>query len=633
MYSNYSYQQQQGQQTHEQNGHVWNGATWVPQQQPVAPTTYASAVQNYQVIRHGQTHSQLVQHYTTHYHGWNAQVTEAQTNLSGLPPPHPMTPQNNEKRTEWEAKQKWAQYYASSCAALAHYHLSMSKGEREPYTRPKSPPPPPSVQKQQKQQQQQQQADKAAAAASKTAKSTVKLELKKAESSKVQKTAKPAKDDANIGKLRTSSSAASDGGLYSKFVQEGSRDHSSSTAATKKLTGKRKQPSALGSDSYYGPVATGDYIPLGLDQPLGGKKKKKKKVSSGGEINQGFNTSEKKLNSRAARFQGKGDGSNVSSTIRNVEKYMGKTTIGGTKKQLSDVDYERMTVKGTCTNLEKEYLRLTSPPKASLVRPQPILEKHLRNIQESYYKGNKVHAGRQRDYLWYCSQLKAMRQDLTVQRIQNSFIVKVYETHAKIALLEDDTNEYNQSQTQLRELYDLMERRVGSGKEVKDAKLALKNRDEFIAYLIIYYVFLSGNEKYDGGSSDIFKIMLGLTKEQRENNCIRHALQVRAAVAGSDYHKFFKLQDVAPNLSDLLMDKIVPGIRIGALQRIVKSYRPSVASSFVLKELGFDTEDKSDVANGLAWMKSCGCKFDGENLVSKDTVLKDSGSGVKNRLI
>jgi hypothetical protein len=35
---------------------------------------------------------------------------------------------------------------------------------------------------------------------------------------------------------------------------------------------------------------------------------------------------------------------------------------------------------------------------------------------------------------------------------------------------------------------------------------ALKNRNEFIAYRIIYYVFLSGNKKYEGGSSDIFKV-------------------------------------------------------------------------------------------------------------------------------
>ena len=133
-----------------------------------------------------------------------------------------------------------------------------------------------------------------------------------------------------------------------------------------------------------------------------------------------------------------------------------------------------------------------------------------------------MHNSKPRDYNWYCSQFKAIRQDLTVQRIINAFAVDVYETHAKIALEEDDINEYNQSQTQLKELYDLIERKLGkenatgnkSGKNKKrggnkkDDELdgALKNRNEFIAYRIIYYVFLSGNRKYEGGSSDIFKV-------------------------------------------------------------------------------------------------------------------------------
>jgi hypothetical protein len=240
-----------------------------------------------------------------------------------------------------------------------------------------------------------------------------------------------------------------------------------------------------------------------------------------------------------------------------------------------------MTVKGTCRILEKEYLRLTSPPKAELVRPQSILEQHLSNLKSSYYgtspttssstahhhpphthsqqQERKVHNGKSRDYHWYCSQFKAIRQDLTVQRIQNAFAVDVYETHAKIALEEEDMNEYNQSQTQLKELYDLISRRRqrnrsgidgdgdgGSGKERKkspkkkkhhgnvallkqkkkskssddgekndddngnddydDDADALKNQNEFIAYRIIYYVFLSQNKKYEGGSSDIFKV-------------------------------------------------------------------------------------------------------------------------------
>ena len=249
----------------------------------------------------------------------------------------------------------------------------------------------------------------------------------------------------------------------------------------------------------------------------------------------GFNIEDKAMTERANRFRGKGGLNSASSTpssIANVDQYMGKTTIGGSNKKLNDVDYERMTVKGTCTKLEKEYLRLTSPPKAELVRPQSILQQHLNNLKHSYYKNNKIHtgstrnttAGKQRDYVWYCSQLKAIRQDLTVQRIINGFAINVYETHAKIALEEDDINEYNQSQTQLKELYDKIERNdngssTGSGGKGKkkqkktmgkssDVEDGLKNRNEFIAYRIIYYVFLSCNRKYEGGSSDIFKVCL-----------------------------------------------------------------------------------------------------------------------------
>lgn len=230
----------------------------------------------------------------------------------------------------------------------------------------------------------------------------------------------------------------------------------------------------------------------------------------------------------------------------------------------------------------------------------------------------------------------------------------VYEAHAKIALEMDDINEYNQSQTQLKELYDS----IHCHEDLPENKGALKNRNEFIAYRIIYYVFLSCNKKYEGGSSDIFKIMLSLTQEERKDPCIAHALlgmwsflfllrpfdsqltsslakyyQVRAAVAENDYHKFFHLQDIAPNMGDFLMDKIVPSIRQFALQRMCKAYRPSVATDFVLKELGFDPKDKSDVLSGKVWMESCGCKFDGDSLLTKDTFLTESTLAVKNSLI
>ena len=77
-------------------------------------------------------------------------------------------------------------------------------------------------------------------------------------------------------------------------------------------------------------------------------------------------------------------------------------------------------------------------------------------------------------------------------------------------------------------------------------------------------------------------------------------IEVRATVADNNYHKFFQLQNAAPNLSDYLMDKIVPSVRQGVLQRIYKAYRPSVSADFVLKELGFDVQNEEEAGGGRA---------------------------------
>lgn len=660
-----------------------------PAQQPLPPL----ASQNV-IVKHGKSHTELVQHYTTYYHHWNEQAGQARLALASLPPPHPNTPSNNAQREEMERREKWAAYYSSNSAALAHYHLALGKGGGEPYARPASPPVPPQI-------------TAGATGGGGAVGSSAAAVVGGGVGANINAPVAPAMGVTTISSTTTTSpsqkkkkrwasvqeetvsnggsssaratAAAADGNssLYlNSFVQEGGQSSStrnkrlvndfyeqtnvtttqSSASAThagsKRKIANRYDSSLSANGSYYGPstssVTSGDYneedyVPLGLDRPLGAspglskkeKKKLKKAKASGGALSggtSGFDSNQAALFERAHRFKGRGgihDASNAKSSVgSNVEKYMGKTVIGGSNRQLDEHDYERMTVKGTCATLEKEYLRLTSPPRAELVRPQHILERHLENLKRSYRKGGKVHNGKVRDYDWYCSQFKAIRQDLTVQRITNAFAVDVYETHAKIALEEDDINEYNQSQTQLKELYDLI-----AGKENNvENRIAMSKQNEFIAYRIIYYVLLSGNRKYEGGSSDIFKIMLQLTPEQRNDECIHHALLVRAAVAENDYHKFFQLQDTAPNMGDYLMDKIVPSVRQSALQRICKAYRPSVDAKFVLKELGFDMLNRQEVEGGRAWLESCGCKFDGGVLLTKDTILTESAPA-KNSLI
>lgn len=370
------------------------------------------------------------------------------------------------------------------------------------------------------------------------------------------------------------------------------------------------------------------------------KESQKKKM----RLSRDLDKSKNKLADRATRFAGPGGISSATSSRleynQNTDRYMGKSVIGGTlDKTLTEEDYEKMTVKGYCQVLEKSYLRLTSPPRAELVRPQEVLSRHLQNLKrkwrvyrEKLYSPANMQgsSGDELSYTWFCSQFKAIRQDLTVQRIFNALSVDVYETHAKIALQENDLNEYNQSQTQLKELYFMLTHQA-SVKENCLTVPGLENHNEFIAYRIIYYVFLTGNQKYDGGSSDLLKIMISLTSVQRNDPAIIHALKVRVAVAEHDYHAFFRLQDVCPNLGAYLMDTLVPQIRAHGLRLMIQTYRPSIAVKFVLKEVGFSVEE-GDSDGGKSWLQSCGCKFstDGTMIITKKSILNENNlAGVK----
>jgi hypothetical protein len=86
--------------------------------------------------------------------------------------------------------------------------------------------------------------------------------------------------------------------------------------------------------------------------------------------------------------------------------------------------------------VEKNYFRLTSAPDPAEVRPEPVLKQALKLLKSKWE--NKT-----ADYLYLDNQFRSLRQDMTVQRIQNDFCVKVYETHARIALNQADLDQFN----------------------------------------------------------------------------------------------------------------------------------------------------------------------------------------------
>ena len=110
----------------------------------------------------------------------------------------------------------------------------------------------------------------------------------------------------------------------------------------------------------------------------------------------------------------------------------------GGSSGFSDADLESFVVIGTCQKVEKDYFRLTSAPDPSTVRPLEVLEKALALVKEKWSQfqradvnvaektdnsnetaGNGNGSGSGTTYIWLCSQLKSIRQDVMVQHIKN----------------------------------------------------------------------------------------------------------------------------------------------------------------------------------------------------------------------
>ncbi|KAF9892235.1 hypothetical protein FE257_002012 [Aspergillus nanangensis] len=220
-------------------------------------------------------------------------------------------------------------------------------------------------------------------------------------------------------------------------------------------------------------------------------------------------------------------------------------------------------VVGRCQELEKNYFRLTSAPNPDTVRPLSVLVKTLDLLKKKWKRDN--------NYGYICDQFKSLRQDLTVQHIRNEFTVSVYEIHARIALEKGDLGEYNQCQTQLRALY---------------AQQLGGHPTEFKAYRILYFIHTRNWTAMNDALAD-------LTAADKREPAVKHALDVRSALALGNYHRFFQLYLDTPNMGAYLMDMFVDRERLSALAAICKAYKPDVKIRFITEELGFESDEQS----------------------------------------
>ena len=222
-------------------------------------------------------------------------------------------------------------------------------------------------------------------------------------------------------------------------------------------------------------------------------------------------------------------------------------------------------IVGTCQNLEKQYLRLTSAPDPSTVRPIDVLKRSLERIVNYWRTATK----NRDNYHYTCDQLKSIRQDLTVQFIRNYFTVHVYEIHARIALEVADQEEFNQCQSQLKTLYEIA---------------PSDDQYEFLGYLILYLI-------YTENTSELQQTLSRLPCDSYKHPVVDHALKVRRAWSLGNYHKFFLLYKNAPALSAKVMDWFIDRERRQAIKMIMKSYKPNVTIEFLNEQLAFSNID------------------------------------------
>ena len=214
-------------------------------------------------------------------------------------------------------------------------------------------------------------------------------------------------------------------------------------------------------------------------------------------------------------------------------------------------------IKGTCKDVEKEYLRLTEAADPAMIRPLPVLKQALDNVKARYLE--------EEDYVYACDQLKSIRQDLTVQGIKGRFTAHVYETHGRIALEQGDLNEYQACQVRLQEM-------AKSG-----TKIAY---DEFTCYRLLYSLHVGSKLELQSVLGEIVKEELNApassaSKDSVGQTSIAFALEVIEALRSRNTKKFFNLykKAIGHGQSIYILDFMLNGVREEATESIVKAYQ------------------------------------------------------------
>jgi len=238
-------------------------------------------------------------------------------------------------------------------------------------------------------------------------------------------------------------------------------------------------------------------------------------------------------------------------------------------------------VEGQSMALEKSYLRLTALPRADEVRPLPVLLEAFEMVRRRWEA--------EADYAYACEQLKAIRQDLTVQHLSLSdgprarFALAVYEYHARLALRAGDEGEFAQCQAQLVPLH---------------AAGLSEHAAEFAAYRLLHCAVARGGSL----AEELRAIVGGLAPADAAAPPVAQALRLAVALQRGEFGTFFGECSRLHNLAAALLQPLLKPQRGRALRAVCAAFVPSLPLSRAAHLLGFG----GDLAVCTQWLREQG---------------------------
>ena len=202
---------------------------------------------------------------------------------------------------------------------------------------------------------------------------------------------------------------------------------------------------------------------------------------------------------------------------------------------------------GTCKKLEKDYFRLKEAPNPDEVRSEKVLEKAFLYVLGKYKKNH--------DYDYINNQLKSIRQDLSIQLIEDKFSMEIYETHAEIALEFDDISEFQQCVSALKKYYKRF-------KNPLDEKV-IRNRA---------YELLCSLKSKDIQNCNVYFLIRDIPPEAMHNKDIQFVLKIKRAFDNDNFFEVFKLYRNANSDFKHIVKHFLTGFRNRCLNALIYTF-------------------------------------------------------------